>query len=341
MMQENRKNNDLSQLEEMLSAVKRADSILLFSHISPDGDTIGSALALKMMLEALGKKVIYVLDGIVPPSLFFLPDIYAIRSPQDPTLEIEASKPGTLAIAVDVSCSDRMGACEALFNKAPLTAQVDHHETNPGYAHVNLIDGQAPATAILVNRLREAAQVPLAPEMAVCLYTALATDTGNFVYDSTNSEAFLLMSRLMEAGLPLARYSRLLFRRKEREFVQLLGKTLHSLTLLGNGQVAGLTLTLKDLEAVHATSEHTDGIVDYAIDIAGVQMAYFAKETEDGAIKFSLRALAPHRVDEAAAVFGGGGHQLAAGCTLRMPLDEAVALVQQALQSALEGSPKP
>ncbi len=329
--------HDKYQMKELLSATHKADSILLFSHVSADGDTIGSALALKMMLEQKKKHVLMVLDGVVPPSLGFLPDIYCIRSPQDVAEQVQGRAGKALAIAVDVSCPDRLGAAEALFRSVPVTAQIDHHGTNPGYAQINVIDGSAPATAILVGRVQQALGVSLQPEEAICLYTALSTDTGNFVYENTNAEAFQLMARLMDAGLPIAKCGRVLFRRKERAFVGLLGKALPSLAFLHHGEIAGLQISCQDLHAVGATSEHTDGVVDYAIDIAGVKMAYFARETEEGATKVSLRALSPCRVDGVAAHFGGGGHALAAGCTLRLPLQEAVAQVQAVLVQAREG----
>ncbi len=331
------KANHRYDMKALLSAIEKADSILLFSHISPDGDTIGSALALKMLLNRMQKRVIMVLDGVVPANLFFLPDIYGFRRPEDVKAQVDVKAAGTLAIAVDVSCSDRMGAGEELFVSAPMTAQIDHHETNPAFAGVNLIDSSAPATAILVGRLYAELGLVIRKEEAICIYTALSTDTGNFVYQNTNAEAFLLMSRLMEAGLPLAQYSRILFRRKEREFIALLTKALPTLTFLGHGEIAGMYLTRQAMLDAGATNDNTDGIVDYAIDASGVRMAYFARESEDGAVKFSLRALSPCRVDEIAACFGGGGHHLAAGCTLRCPLPEALEKVQKAMLEAQEG----
>ncbi len=341
MAREPQKDHNRYQMKELLSAIKKADSVLLFCHISADGDTIGSALALKMMLEQMEKKIILVMDGLVPPSLFFLPDLYAFRNPQDVAAQVDGQTDGMLAIAVDISCSNRLGEAEALFHSVKVTAQIDHHGTNPGYAQINLIDGDAPATAILVSRVQEELGLPIHPEEAVCLYTALSTDTGNFVFENTNAEAFELMARLMEAGLPIAKYSRVLFKRKERAFVGLLGKALPTLAFLYHGEIAGMQITYEDMLAVNATGEHTDGVVDYAIDTSGVKIAYFARETEDGSIKFSLRALSPYRVDQVAALFGGGGHHLAAGCTVRLPLGEAVARIQETLLKAREGKLDP
>ncbi|MCL1855262.1 MAG: DHH family phosphoesterase [Clostridia bacterium] len=325
------------QKDELLSMICKAESVLLFSHVCPDGDTLGSMMALRRMLEKMGKRVVPILDGTVPAALSFLPGIDCLRSPRELAGQMDNKTPGTIAIAVDVSCESRLGEAEALFRGAPLTGQLDHHATNPGYARVNLIDSAVPATAILVARIQEALDIPVDQEEAICLYTALATDTGNFVYQNTTAEAFRLMSRLMEAGLPLATYGRMLFKRKERAFVSLLGKTLPTLVFLHSGEIAGLQVTCQEMQSAGATNEHTDGVVDYAIDTAGVKIAYFAREVEGGDTKISLRALPPYRVDRAAAFLGGGGHQLAAGCTVSLPLQEAVQLVQKLLAEAMEG----
>ena len=321
--------NDRYQQDEVLSAVQAAGSVLLFGHVSPDGDTLGSVLALKLRLERMGKQVQAMVDGFVPSYLSFLPDAQSILSPESELL------PWDLAIAVDVASADRMGRCEAIFHTSAHTAVIDHHGTNPGYGMINLIDPAAPATAIVLNRLFAAMELPMTCPEAICLYTALSTDTGNFIYDSTNAESFAMMSDLMAAGLPLADYSRLLFRQKEEPHVRLLGEALPSLRVIANGRIAGIRLTLEQMEKVHANGGHTEGIVSYAIDLEGVGMAYFAREIEGGKVKFSLRALPPCAVDQIAARFGGGGHKLAAGVTLSMPLDEAVQTIENALCEAL------
>ena len=321
--------SDRYQQDEVLSAVFSAGSVLLFCHVSPDGDTLGSALAMKCRLERLGKKVQIMVDGFVPSYLAFLPGA-------DDVLNAESiTKSFDLALAIDVASKDRLGKCEALFDSAEKTAVIDHHGTNAGYAQLNMIDEAAPATAVLIYRLFAQMDCALSKDEAVCLYTALSTDTGNFIYDSTNAESFFVMSALMEAGLPLAQYSRLLFRQKEEAFVRLLGEALPSLHVFADGRAAGLQLTLAQMEKAHANGGHTEGIVNYAIDLAGVGMAYFAREVEGGAVKVSLRALEPCSVDGIAASFGGGGHRLAAGLTLRMSLDEAVATIEKALCEAL------
>lgn len=321
------------QQDEVLSAIKAADSVLLFSHISPDGDTLGSALALKLRLERLGKRAKLYLDGDIPQSLAFLPGAASI---QRPVSEMEVCD---LAVAVDVSCRERLGDCEALFAAARTTAVIDHHGTNDGFGRLNMIDGEAPATAILIYRLFCEMDMPVSRDEAVCLYTALSTDTGNFIYEGTNAESFQMMAALMEAGLPLTEYSRRLFRQKEVPFVRLLGEALPSLRLSCAGRAAGIRLTLEQMERAGAKPGHTDGLVDYAIDLEGVSLAYFAREIEGGRVKVSLRALAPYRVDTIAAQFGGGGHRLASGLTLEMPIEQVVVQIEAAFAKAYGEKP--
>ena len=265
----------------------------------------------------------------MPSNLAFLSRMGAVEGP-----EAEAGA-ADLALAVDVSCKERLGACAPAFLAAARTAVVDHHSSNPGFAQINWVDGDAPATAVLVYRLLEAMGGALSREEAVCLYTGLSTDTGNFIYESTSAESFCMMAALMDAGLPLAEYARRLFRVKELPFVRLLGETLPSLHLICGDKVAGITLTAAQMRQAGAKAGHTDGLVDYAIDLEGVAMAYFARETEDGRVKVSLRALEPWRVDQVAERFGGGGHRLASGLTLDMPLAGVVRAVEGALTEAL------
>lgn len=322
---------DRCQQKKMLSAVNAAGSVLLFCHVSPDGDTLGSALALRLRLMRMGKRADVMLDGSIPQNMRFLPGVGEVRAPGGDAQVYD------LAMAVDVSCHERLGACEPLFLAATNTAQVDHHASNEGFAHINLIDGDAPATAVLVYRLFEQLHLPLTRDEAVCLYTALSTDTGNFIYESTNAECFRMMAALMEAGLPLAGISRALFRQKELPFVRLLGEALPSLRLTCDGGVAGLSLTLAQISRAGACASHADGVVDYAIDLEGVKLAYFARETDKGRVKFSLRSLEPYHVDAVAAQFGGGGHKLASGLTVDMPIAEAVEKIEAALSQALRG----
>ncbi len=319
-------------IEALQSAVHAADCVLLFAHISPDGDALGSNLALSMLIEQLGKTPILVLDGTVPQQLRFLPGWERFVRPE--TVKTSGK---VLAISTDVSCLERLGACQALYEKADMHVVIDHHATNDGFGEHNWIDGKAPAAAVLVYRLYQALDRPVSKEAALCLYTALSTDTGNFIYESVNGECFSIMEGLMNAGLDLSTYSRILFRTKQKSFVRVLAETLPSLRILPGGEIAGLQTTLQQMAKAGVDPYHVDGIVDYAIDLEDVKMAYYAHEKPEGGIKFSLRAIAPYRIDGVAAQFGGGGHHQASGCSIDLPMAEAVAQMEAALSIALKG----
>lgn len=316
--------------EELLRQLRQAGEAVLFCHVGPDGDTLGSARALELLLNVLGWRTSIVADGQLPARLGFLPGL-SLCSPERFALPENAA-----AIAVDVSSPDRLGRAEALYNAAARRWVIDHHGTNPHFGQINWVEGDVPATGILINRLYRALEVTLSREAAICLYTALSTDTGNFVYDSVNDECFEMMAGLMEAGLPLAEISRVLFREKREDFVRLLAVTLPSLRVAEGGSIAGLCTSLEHFRQNGLNPAETDGVVDYAIDIQGVCMAYYLHQQGENAVKASLRALPPYRVDQTARRFGGGGHPQAAGCTLLMPLAQAVKEVEAALHQALE-----
>ena len=312
--------------EAIAERIREAHSIAVVSHVNPDGDTIGSATAMRLILLALDKEVTLFCDGKIPDQLSFLPGQDLFRMPDG------SEGPFDLMLAVDVSDVRRLGACAGLMEKSTHTAQIDHHPTNPQYAEVNSVDGEAPANCILIRELMKTLGVPLTRDIAICLYTGISTDTGNFAFGSTNAESFRIMSELMECDLPLAKLNRILFRVKSREQTKLLGKALESLAFRGDGKIAVMKLTQADFDACGALSEHADTIVNYGLDTKHTEMALLGREAENGQIKFSLRAREPFRVDDIAGQFGGGGHPQASGITMTGTLDECVEKVIRAME---------
>ena len=315
--------------ETLLSQIGGAAHILLCAHVSPDGDTIGSNLALYGALTQMGKQVQVICADDVPQILSFLPGAELILKPDQVN-----DKPHDLAIAVDVSDRHRLGDCAPLFFAARHTVQIDHHGTNPGYAHLNVISPQASATGVLIYELIQRMGVGMNTAIATCLYTAIATDTGNFSFDNTTSDAFFVMGHLMAYGLPIAKVNRSLFRERSLEQVKVLSKALSTLTFYHGGQITGMQISQADLSACGAKPEHAEAIVNFGIDIAGVKMAFLAREVEAGT-KFSLRAVEGCNVARLAAAFGGGGHALAAGCTIGSTLLTAVDIMVSAMEKCL------
>lgn len=328
-MTENRTETMRRNPEDIARCIREAQRIAVVSHINPDGDTLGSATAMRLILQAIGKEVTLFCDGKIPDQMKFLPGAEQFRVPDG------NEGPFDLMLAVDVSSEDRLGACQALIRKSRHTAQIDHHDTNPLYAEVNSVDGKASATCALIREQMAALSVPLTTDIAICLYTGISTDTGNFAFALTNAEAFRIMSELMEHGLPLADLNRILFRVKPREQARLIGRALESLRFRGNGKIAVMKLTLADFRECGALSEHADTVVNYGLDTVGTEMALLAREAGDGKIKISLRAREPARVDEAAKRFGGGGHAQASGISMTGTLDGCMEEVLKALEEKL------
>ena len=318
-------------LQAVLGALLSARSLLLVGHVSPDGDALGSILALRRRLMMTGRSVQCMVDGNVPAMLSFLPDSNCILTP-----DAEPS-PYDTVVSVDVASPDRMGRCFPFFEQAQCTVVIDHHGTNPTFGDINWIDGTAPAAAVLIWRLINAMDGALDPVEACCLYTGLSTDTGNFLYSNVTPESFEMMADLMRAGLNISVTGRSLFRDKELPFLLLIRETLPTLHLLCDNTIAGTCLTRDAMHRAGVDDTATDGLVDYPSDIVGVKLAYFARETAGGDVKMSLRSRPPYRVDGIAARLGGGGHDCAAGLTLRgMSMDQARELIEKELAEALK-----
>ncbi len=317
--------------ETIARRILEAKTVAVCSHVNPDGDTLGCAAAMRLALLRMGKNVSLFCDGKVPDQLSFLPGIDEMRMPS------EHDGPFDLMLSVDVSDEKRLGACAGLIAKSAHTAQIDHHPTNPLFMEENSVDGKAPAACILIREQLKELGVKLDRDLAICLYTGISTDTGNFSFASTDSECFRVMSELMETGLPLATLNRILFRDRAMPQVRLIGKALNSLSYYENGQIAVMKLTRDDFAECGALSEHADTLVNFGLDTVGTRMALLVREGTDGSLKFSLRAKEPDCVSDVAQAFGGGGHPQAAGITMYGKLDETAGLVLDAMIRKLNG----
>lgn len=317
-------------LDGVMNAIRSARSVALVCHISPDGDTIGSALALRLGLIELGKKVTLYCQDKIPELLTFLPGAEEFRLPEEADEEVD------LLLCVDVSDEKRMGRCKALKQMARHTALIDHHPTNTRFCEVCMVDGTAPANCLIINELLWRMDCTMTVDVALCLAVGLSTDTGNLTYKSTTPEAYRVMGDLLETGAPIADAYRHIYRSRPPRQVALLAKALESLTFHYDGRITSMRLSQKDFEECGALPEDTDIIVNYGLDVQGVRMCVFAREQADGTTKLSLRALAPYEISGVAQRFGGGGHDQAAGATVYLPLEEAIERVVACMQEELE-----
>lgn len=312
-------------LNGVIAALRGAETVALCAHVNPDGDTLGSCLALRLALLSLGKAADVFCDDCVPDNLRFMPGTGTVRRPED------AANRYDLLLAVDVSDAGRMGSVAALRERCAGTAQVDHHGTNPGFMAENCVDPEASATGLVVRELLEKLDVALTPDIALCLYVAISTDTGNFSFSNTTVEALETAGELLAQGLPLSRLNRALFQERSREQTLLLGRALNSLRFAQDGRIAVMRLAQADFDACGARQEHAEAIVNFGLNVTGVKLAALVRENGAGGVKASLRAVEPYRVDTVAAAMGGGGHQLAAGCSLSGSLESAASRLLTAM----------
>ena len=316
---------------EMLSALQNANSILLCTHVSPDGDAVGATLAMGLALKSMGKNVTMADADPVPGQFLFLPGAKEFVQP-----DAIQGKRFDAALAIDAASAERLGDCREAFFAAPVTMQMDHHGDNPGYAQYNVIDGGASAAGCVVRRAMNALNVPIAKEIAACLYCAISTDTGNFRFQNTTAEAFAIMAECMEAGLDLPDFARPIHQLREEPGVRLLGRALNTLKMFGGGKCACMYLTAADYRECGALPEHNTAIVNYALDIPGVEMAFLAEEREDGQVKASLRSLPPWNIASIAREFGGGGHMHAAGLRFNGTLNALCEALEEKMLRLLE-----
>lgn len=317
------------ELASLIDRIHAAQCIALILHVSPDGDTCGSALALRRALVMLGKTVVCVCDNDVPHIYADLDGAQTVVKPD--TLEGEVFD---LAIAVDVADRARMGDSLAVFDAADETAQIDHHQTNPAYAGVNVLRSPLSATGVLALEAVDALGLTLDIPMAKCLFVAVATDTGNFKNQSTDAAALEAAARCIATGLDAAAVTRRVFDLRPLAQIKLMARALESLTLLAGGKLALMQLTMDDFRDTGALPEHTEGIVNFGINTEGVEIACLLSQPIKK-VRASLRSMAPYDVSRVAGALGGGGHARAAGCTLEPPLAEAAKRIAAEMEKEL------
>ena len=303
------------------------DDIAILTHYSPDGDALGSTLAMLCALRAKGKRACAVCQDEVPPRYHILPHWEEIVRPD--------ALPFTPRAILAVDCGDegRMGAAQALLKGRDM-AVVDHHAINRGYVQVCFLDGDAAAAGELIEMVIGEMGVSLTREMAECLYTAIATDTGNFSFSNVSAGTFRAAARMKDAGADTEELNFQLFRKTSAARVHLMGRALSGLRYLDGGDIALMRLWQKDFEETGAIRSDAENLVNFGVETENVKVAIQATEQADG-IRFSLRSRGTANVAEIAGALGGGGHEMAAGVTLPLPMDEAVEKVVSQVRRAL------
>lgn len=311
-------------MDAILQVLRNGERFLVCSHSHPDGDAVGSALAMGMLLEQLGKRADLVTADGVPAIYRWLPGVGAIRH----VLRVHGPYDAVILLECDGLERARLRGLEGFY-----LINIDHHLSGKRYAHLNWIDFEAASVGELVFRLVKSAGATLTPEMATCLYTTLLTDTGGFTYGSVRASTFEVARELALAGADPVAIAREVCFSTPTSKVLLLGAALNHLRR--EGRLAWLWVTHQEMVRCCAAEEDCEGIVNVAVGISGVEAAAFLRELPDGSLRLSLRSKGKIDVSAIAERFGGGGHGNAAGCALEGPMirafDEVLAELRRSL----------
>lgn len=297
-------------LKKIADAVKRAEKIAILPHIAADGDAVGSSLALAIELSSKGKDVSVILEEGIAQIYGFLPGIELA------CIYPAGKRDFDLVMALDCGDIERLGGRKEIFENAAVTVNIDHHQTNRGFADYDLVDPSSAATGEIIYRLLEQLGSIAGKDAAICLYTAITTDTGSFRYSSTTSMTHVICAELLKKGIDIADISKRVFDTVSYGKVRLTGEAINSLELFFDGKVAVMALTEEAIKRSGAAEEDSDGIINMARNIRGVEAAAMLRQMSNGDIKVNLRSNYSLDVSLLAAKYSGGGHKRAAGFTI-------------------------
>jgi len=311
-------------MKQIIQQLKNSRSVLIASHVNPDGDAIGSLLAMGLALDALNIKATLYNESDIPAVYRFLPEIKRIQN------QISRVHAYETAIILDCSNLDRIGRATDIVTQIPMVINIDHHSTNTRFGERQLIDDKACATAELVFRLLKEMDVPISTAMATSIYTGIVTDTGSFRFSNTNASAFEICNEMVLLGVKPKHIARHLYGSYSLGRIKLLNQALGSIEISNNGSLSLMTLTQNMLRKTGTQPEDADGLIQYARKIEDVKVAALIQEQANGRkhvsadknYHVSLRSDGSIDVAAIAATFGGGGHPSAAGFNLESTLDK-------------------
>jgi phosphoesterase RecJ-like protein len=315
-------------IQNIVEAIRGNHSFLLTTHEGPDGDAVGSSLALASILRKMGKDVVvHYRDP--------LPDLYGFLPGSDSVLAYVPDRDFDVSFVLDIGDLSRAGEEFCNFNRKGMLVNLDHHLACDNFGNLNLVDPGAAATGVLVYRIARALDFCFEFETAICLYVSIITDTGSFRYSNANREAFTIAGEMIECGVNAWDVAEQLYENQPRKRLELLARCLPTLEIIKGGLAASVTVTLNMYAATDADAELTDGFVNYPRSIRGVEVAIFFRQLEEGRVKVGFRSKGKVNVAVFSAALGGGGHHNAAGCSVEGSLEDVKARVYALVESVL------
>lgn len=316
----------MSEIDRAAEAIAAAPSLALACHAAPDGDALGSMLALHHLAQVAGREAVasWPEPFVCGPHYSFLPGLEQATKPIDFPAAPE------LMVTFDCGSLARLGGLADAARAARQLIVIDHHASNDGYGTINCIDPHAAASAVVVRRLLERLGWSLDRPAALCLYAALVCDTGRFQYDCTTPDVFTLARELATFDLPIAAMNRQLFEEHRLAYLRLAGTALERAEFDPDRRFVAAWVTADDLARHGVDIDETEGLIDLVRRTSEADVSCVLKETPEGT-KVSLRAVSGFDVGKMATSFGGGGHRAAAGFTSDRPVPEVLAAIRDAL----------
>jgi bifunctional oligoribonuclease and PAP phosphatase NrnA len=320
--------NGTPELREVAEAIRSHDRFLITTHENPDGDSLGSILAMKLALEQLGKDGVMYLSGETPlPSEYTFMPLDGIRR----KLPDDANE--RVVLALDCANARRIGPDPSLLERAPLVIDIDHHHDNTRFGQINVIVASASSTGEVLRDLFELMGIELTPDIAEALYIALVTDTGRFQYANTTPKTLRVAAELVEAGANVHRVFQTVYENVAFAKLKLLARALEHARVYEGGRMIVSHLERSDFEAAGAEEPFSEGIIDYLRAVEGAEIAALIREppTQNGPLRrVSLRTRAEEiDVSAIARKSGGGGHPQAAGFSSESSVEEITEFVRR------------
>ena len=316
----------MNTLDNILEEINKAESIVILTHENPDGDAIGSGLALYNALKQIGKNP----DIIIPeyPRTFeFLPGSNEIKK------ESNVEK-YDLAISVDCATIKMLNGFANYFENAKVKVSIDHHSTNTMFGDLNYVSPDAPACAQILLVVFEYFKIEVTKDIGTCILAGIITDTGGFKYSGVTSETFEFVAWLLDKGINVSKIYRKVLQIKTRANFELNRIARNRLEFFEDGKVAFTYITKEDEESVNAESGDHEGIVETGRDIEGVEVSIFVRETDKGC-KVSMRSNEYVNVSDVCLLLGGGGHIRAAGATMQCTIEQAKEKILRQIKSVI------
>lgn len=317
-------------LGQVIELIEKHERFAITSHIRPDGDSLGSSLALCWILKGLKKDAEVIMCDHVPLAYSKLPGAELVRVVPDIDREYDA--------VFVIECSDvtRPGL-PSLENQ--FVVNIDHHSTTALFGDLNWIDSTAAAVGEMIFNLAKAIGSRITSEIASCVYAALLTDTGSFHFSNTTERTFKIASELVKYGAQPAKLSQAIFYSYPYAKILLVGSVLSTLQRDETGRIAWITMTRDAMLESGATEDDSDGIINYPLTVGDVEAVAFFRELPDSTYRISLRSKNRVNVARVAEMFGGGGHCNAAGFTIQADFDELSRDVISKLREAVHSAP--